>query len=129
MMFYENPLVGGPQPFANTQHVELNLNKSLKFHTAWKVIDWNPTQIFCNAVLLLLDVGSLSCCSNISRALLLRQIWIVNYYVKCWSDYLSNENINTGVFSETIFHKYQISSYSFHRNYSFLNLEIQSHST
>ena len=32
-----------------------------------------------------------------SRVLLLCQIWIVNYYVKCLSDNLSNKNKNTGV--------------------------------
>ena len=39
----------------------------------------------------------------ISPVLLLRQIWIFNYYVKCSSDNLSSENINTGVFIEIIF--------------------------
>ena len=38
----------------------------------------------------------------------LRQIWIVNYYVKRSSDNLSNENKNTGVSSEKIFQKYKI---------------------
>ena len=28
---------------------------------------------------------------------LLRQLWIVNHYIKSWSNKLSNENINTGV--------------------------------
>ena len=28
---------------------------------------------------------------HICQVFLLRQIWIVNYYVKCWSDNLSNE--------------------------------------
>ena len=40
-----------------------------------------------------------------SGVLLLRQIWIVNYYVKCSSDNLSNENKNTGVSREMIFQK------------------------
>ena len=31
------------------------------------------------------------------RVFLLRQLWIVNYYVKSPSNNLSNENINTGV--------------------------------
>ena len=35
--------------------------------------------------------------SSISRVFLLRQLWIVNYYVKSSSNNLSNENINTGV--------------------------------
>ena len=30
---------------------------------------------------------------NFSRVFLLRQLWIVNYYVKNWSNHLSNENI------------------------------------
>ena len=40
-----------------------------------------------------------------SRVLLLCQIWIVNYYIKCLPDNLSNENKNTGVFREMIFQK------------------------
>ena len=34
--------------------------------------------------------------------LLLRQTWIVNYYVKCSSDNLSNENKNSGVTSKPV---------------------------
>ena len=37
--------------------------------------------------------------------LLLPQIWIVNYYVKCSSDKLSNVNKNTGLSREMIFQK------------------------
>ena len=33
----------------------------------------------------------------VSRVFLLRQLWIVNYYIKSLSINLSNENINTGV--------------------------------
>ena len=33
-----------------------------------------------------------------SEVFLLRQLWIVNYYVKSSSNNLSNENRNTGVF-------------------------------
>ena len=33
----------------------------------------------------------------ISRVFLLRQLWFMNYYVKSWSNNLSEENINTGV--------------------------------
>ena len=40
-----------------------------------------------------------------SRVFLLRQIWIVNYYVKSSSNNLSNENINTSVSREIIFQK------------------------
>ena len=40
-----------------------------------------------------------------SRVFLLRQIWIVNYYVECSLDNLSNENKNIGVFREMIFQK------------------------
>ena len=38
-----------------------------------------------------------------SRDLLLRQIWIVKYYIICSSDNLSNENKKTGVSREMIF--------------------------
>jgi len=41
----------------------------------------------------------------ISRGFLLRQLWIVKYYVRCSSNNLSNENINTGVSREMIFQK------------------------
>ena len=37
--------------------------------------------------------------------LLLRQLWIVNYYFKSLSNNLSNENIKTGVSREIIFKK------------------------
>ena len=40
---------------------------------------------------------------TISWVLLLRQIWTVNYYVKCFSDNLSNENKNTGVSGKWFF--------------------------
>ena len=40
-----------------------------------------------------------------SRGFLQRQLWMVNYYVKCLSNNLSNENINTGVSREMIFQK------------------------
>jgi len=40
-----------------------------------------------------------------SQVLLLRQIRIVNYYVKCSSDNLINENKNTGVSREIMFQK------------------------
>ena len=40
-----------------------------------------------------------------SRVLLVRQIWIVNFYVKCSSHNLSNENKNTGVSREVIYQK------------------------
>ena len=33
----------------------------------------------------------------ISRVYLLRQLWIINYYVKSLSNNLSNENIKTGL--------------------------------
>jgi hypothetical protein len=42
---------------------------------------------------------------GISRVLALRQIWIVNYHVKCSSDNLINDNKNTGVSREMIFQK------------------------
>ena len=35
--------------------------------------------------------------AQISRVFLLRQLWIVNYYVKSSSNNLRNENINSGV--------------------------------
>ena len=37
-----------------------------------------------------------------SRVFLLRQLWIVNYYVKSLSNNLRNENINTGISREII---------------------------
>ena len=40
-----------------------------------------------------------------SRVFQLRQLWIVNYYVKSSSNNLSNENIKTGVSREMIFQK------------------------
>ena len=43
--------------------------------------------------------------NEISRVLLLRQLWIVNYYVKSLWSILSNESINTGVSREMIFQK------------------------
>ena len=41
-----------------------------------------------------------------SRVLLLHQIWIINYYVKCLSENLSNENKNTGVSREIVIQNY-----------------------
>ena len=38
----------------------------------------------------------------LASRVLLHQIWIVNYYVKCLSDDLSNDNKNTGVSREVI---------------------------
>jgi hypothetical protein len=38
-----------------------------------------------------------------SQGFLLRQLWIVNYSVKCQSNNLSNENINTDISKEMIF--------------------------
>ena len=40
---------------------------------------------------------SISSFRHQSRGFLLRQLWIINYYVKCSSNNLNNENINTGV--------------------------------
>ena len=40
-----------------------------------------------------------------SRVFLLRQLWIVNYYLKSSSSNLSNENTKTGVSREMIFQK------------------------
>ena len=40
-----------------------------------------------------------------SRGFLVSQLWIVNYYVKCSSNNLSNEKINTGVSREMKFQK------------------------
>ena len=42
---------------------------------------------------------------NNNQGFLLHQLWIVNHYVKCLSNNLSNENINTGVSIEMIFQK------------------------
>ena len=42
---------------------------------------------------------------HISRVLLLHQIRVVNYYIKCSSDNLSNENKITGVSGEMILQK------------------------
>jgi hypothetical protein len=43
--------------------------------------------------------------SSMSRVFLLRQLWIVNYYIKSSSNNLSNENIKTGVFPEKLYFK------------------------
>ena len=61
---------------------------------------------FYGIVITLLHIGEPSCgVEDISRVFLLRQIVIINYYVKSLSNNLSNENIKTGVSTEMILQK------------------------
>ena len=82
-----------------TWHCRHGWRKSLCMKKKRKFFVSNSDQLWCP---LFKEFSSLEFIKGNSRVFLLRQISIVNYYVKSLSNSLSNENIKTGVFREKI---------------------------